>query len=140
MLMNGQPKNTAEYIQASSRVARKYDGLVVNLLDANRAREKSYFENYIPFHQAYYKFVEPLTVTPFTHITFDKVLNSLFVCYVRHILGLNKNKQAHDFSEEHGQQFLDFITQNLSDKVIAGLSIKERINDFIEDWNIKSMF
>jgi len=97
MLMNGQPKNIAEYIQASSRVARKFEGVVINLLDANRAREKSYFEHYLPFHEAYYKYVEPLTVTPFTDITFEKVLNSILVCYVRHKKGLYKNDSAHDF-------------------------------------------
>ena len=58
MLINGQPKNVAEYIQASSRVGRKYKGLVIDLLDANRARDKSHFEHFIPFHQAFYKSVE----------------------------------------------------------------------------------
>lgn len=137
MLMNGQPKNTAEYIQASSRVARKFDGLVVNLLDANRAREKSYFENYLPFHQAYYKYVEPLTVTPFTPITFNKAFNSLFVCYVRHILGIHKNKQAHDFTEEDGKQFLKFMQENLPAKFYEKLSLEERVKDFIESWQTK---
>jgi len=97
MLMNGQPKNIAEYIQASSRVARKHEGLILNLLDANRAREKSYFEHYLPFHEAYYKYVEPLTVTPFTDITFEKVLNSILISFVRHKKGLNKNENAQDF-------------------------------------------
>ena len=101
MLMNGQPKNVAEYIQASSRVGRKYRGIVVNLLDANRSRDKSYFENYVPFNNAYYKFVEPLSVTPFTEIALDKVLASLLVCYVRHIQGLNEDKQAKDFNGDY---------------------------------------
>lgn len=99
--MNGQPKNVAEYIQASSRVGRKYRGIVVNLLDANRSRDKSYFENYVPFNNAYYKFVEPLSVTPFTEIALDKVLASLLVCYVRHIQGLNEDKQAKDFNGDY---------------------------------------
>ncbi|GAB1452737.1 hypothetical protein MASR2M47_27930 [Draconibacterium sp.] len=98
MLMNGQPKNVAEYIQASSRVGRNDKGIVINLLDANRSRDKSYFENYVPFNNAYYKFVEPLSVTPFTEIALDKVLASLLVCYVRHIQGLNEDKQAKEFS------------------------------------------
>ncbi len=97
MLMNGQPKNIAEYIQASSRAARKHEGVIINLLDANRAREKSYFEHYLPFHEAYYKYVEPLTVTPFTDITFEKVLNSILISFVRHKEGLYKNENAHDF-------------------------------------------
>ncbi len=52
MLMNGQPRNIAEYIQASSRVGRENPGIVINLLDANRSREKSYFENYKTFHNS----------------------------------------------------------------------------------------
>lgn len=98
MLMNGQPKNIAEYIQASSRVGREDKGIVINLLDANRSRDKSYFENYVPFHNAYYKYVEPLSVTPFTEIALDKVLSSLLVCFVRHKQGLFKDNQAKDFN------------------------------------------
>jgi hypothetical protein len=109
MLMNGQTKNIAEYIQASSRVARQRAGLVVNLLDGNLSREKSYFENYLPFHQAYYRFVEPLTVTPFTEITFEKVLNSILITYVRHIKGI---KDATDFDGDI-TELLELIKQRL---------------------------
>jgi hypothetical protein len=84
MLMSGQPRNSAEYIQASSRVAREVPGTVLVLLDANRAREKSVFEQFTSFNQSYYKYVEPLSLTPFTQVTFDRMLNSLLVTYVRH--------------------------------------------------------
>lgn len=97
ILMNGQPKNIAEYIQASSRVARTHEGIVINLLDGNLSRERSYFENYGPFHQAYYRFVEPLTVTPFTEITFEKVLNCILITYVRQVQGKNKDSNAAQF-------------------------------------------
>lgn len=97
ILMNGQPKNIAEYIQASSRVARTHEGIVINLLDGNLSRERSYFENYVPFHQAYYRFVEPLTVTPFTEVTFDKVLNCILITYVRQVQGKNKDGSAAHF-------------------------------------------
>ena len=100
MLMNGQSKNIAEYIQASSRVGRDDKGIVINLLDANRSREKSYFENYVAFHNAYYKFVEPLSVTPFTEISLDKALASLLICFVRHKKGLYKDNQAKDYIGE----------------------------------------
>lgn len=134
MLMNGQPKNIAEYIQASSRVAREFEGLVVNLLDANRAREKSYFENYLPFHNAYYKFVEPLTVTPFTFITSEKVLNSLFVCFVRHIEGLYRNKDAHKFEEKCSENFISFMREYLPNNKFEDLDIEEDIKDLSEKW------
>ncbi|MCO5287299.1 MAG: helicase [Chitinophagaceae bacterium] len=108
MLMNGQPRNIAEYIQASSRVGRDSQGIVINLLDANRSREKSYFENYKTFHNSYYKYVEPLSVTPFTEIALDKVLNTILVCYVRHKKGLSEDAKAKDFDGQYDElkQFL----------------------------------
>ncbi len=115
MLMNGQPKNVAEYIQASSRVGRNDKGIVINLLDANRSRDKSYFENYVPFNNAYYKFVEPLSVTPFTEIALDKVLASLLVCFVRHKQGLYLDKRAKDFTGEY-KELETFISERIKNQ------------------------
>lgn len=64
MMMMGQPRSTSEYIQSSSRVARSHKGLVYNLINPQRNREFSLFENYTSFHSAYYKYVEPLSATP----------------------------------------------------------------------------
>lgn len=64
MVMMGQPRSTAEYIQSSSRAARSHMGLVFNLINPRRNREFSLFENYTSFHAAYYKYVEPLSATP----------------------------------------------------------------------------
>ena len=64
MVMVGQPRSTSEYIQSSSRVARSHKGLVYNLINPQRIREFSLFENYTSFHTAYYKYVEPLSATP----------------------------------------------------------------------------
>ena len=114
MLMNGQPRNVAEYIQASSRVGRDSPGIVINLLDANRSREKSYFENYTAFHNSYYKYVEPLSVTPFTEIALDKVLNTILVCFVRHKQGLSTDKDAKNFSGNI-VELKDFLAQRIKD-------------------------
>lgn len=115
MLMNGQPRNVAEYIQASSRVGRESPGIVINLLDANRSREKSYFENYIAFNNAYYKYVEPLSVTPYTEIALDKVLNTILVCFVRHKQGLTADNEAKKF-EGHINDLKDFLTERIKDR------------------------
>lgn len=85
MLFAGQPRSFSEYIQSSSRIARQHDGLVINLLNPIRSRELSIFESFRSYHQAYYKYVEPLSVTPFTENVIDRLLNSVFVAYFRHI-------------------------------------------------------
>lgn len=126
MLMNGQPKNIAEYIQASSRVGRKEKGIVFNLLDANRSRDKSYFENYVPFNSTYYKYVEPLSVTPYTQIAIDKVVASLLVCFVRHKQGLNAKDYRGNYDE-----LKDFITERIRNKkqLTYALNKLEEISD-----------
>lgn len=135
MLMNGQPKNVAEYIQASSRVGRKDKGIVINLLDANRSRDKSYFENYVPFNNAYYKFVEPLSVTPFTEIALDKVLASLLVCIVRHKQGLYPDKRAKDFVGNY-EELKTFISERIKNGKQLEYAL-EKLKDLVDKWTSK---
>ncbi|MFH1005125.1 MAG: helicase-related protein, partial [Bacteroidota bacterium] len=132
MLMNGQPRNVAEYIQASSRVGRDKQGIVFNLLDANRAREKSYFESYVTFHNAYYKFVEPLSVTPFTEISLDKALNSILICYVRHKAGLFKDKAAKEFNGNI-KELKDFIGDRIKDEAQRNYAMN-KLDELTRSW------
>jgi hypothetical protein len=87
MIMVGQPLTTADYIQASSRAGRHHQGLVITLYNPLRSRELSYFENFTSYHQVFYKFVEPLSVTTFTEMTLDKLLLNLYVGYMVLIKG-----------------------------------------------------
>ena len=67
MVVLGQPKAAAEYIQATSRVGRDADqpGLVVTLLNVHRPRDRSHYERFEVFHAAFYRSVEATSVTPF---------------------------------------------------------------------------
>ncbi len=68
MVINGQPLTTAEYIQASSRVGRStVPGLVFANYYRNEARSLSHYEGFRPYHEAFYRFVEPTSVTPYTY-------------------------------------------------------------------------
>jgi superfamily II DNA/RNA helicase len=131
MLMNGQPKNIAEYIQVSSRVGRKYKGIVISLLDANRSREKSYFENYVAFNSTYYKFVEPLSVTPFTETALDKVLASVLICFIRHKKGI----EARDYKGDY-QELIDFLNNRIKNQVQREYALS-RLEKLSNDWLLK---
>lgn len=89
MYMSGQPRQVAEYIQASSRVARKERGLVVNVFSPYRIREKSIFEDYKAFHNVYYKYVEPLSITPYTVAAVDKLIYNMVGVYVYQYLRID---------------------------------------------------
>ncbi|PIW15474.1 MAG: hypothetical protein COW34_06820, partial [Armatimonadetes bacterium CG17_big_fil_post_rev_8_21_14_2_50_66_6] len=46
MVVGGQPKNTAEYIQASSRVGRRHPGVVAIVFNWTRSRDLSHYERF----------------------------------------------------------------------------------------------
>ena len=54
MIINGQTKSKSEYIQASSRVGRKYPGIVISIYNSNKVRDKSCYENFKDIHQNLY--------------------------------------------------------------------------------------
>ncbi len=115
MLMNGQPRNIAEYIQASSRVGREKKGLVINLMDPNKAREKSLFENYLSINSAYYQHVEPLSVTPYTEITLEKMLKSLLITHVRHMQGRASNSDAVNYENGDFLKVKELLMKRIQD-------------------------
>lgn len=84
MLMVGQPKTTAEYIQATSRVGRgDTKGIVVTLFRSGRARDRSHFETFRGYHEALYRSVEPTSVTPWSLASRDRSLAGALVALLR---------------------------------------------------------
>jgi hypothetical protein len=86
MVVNGQPKTTAEYIQATSRVGRgQTPGLVVVVYNAQRPRDRSRYESFLTWHGALYRDVEPTSVTPFAARARDRALHAPLVALMRHL-------------------------------------------------------
>jgi hypothetical protein len=84
MLMVGQPKTTAEYIQATSRVGRgDTKGVVVTLFRSGRARDRSHFETFRGYHEALYRSVEPTSVTPWSLASRERSLAGALVALLR---------------------------------------------------------
>lgn len=83
MIINGQPKTTAEYIQASSRVGRDDLGVVFTFLAPTKNRDRSHYEQFKAFHQAYYYFVESSSVTPYSVPALEKVIPTVLIALTR---------------------------------------------------------
>lgn len=86
MVVNGQPKSTAEYIQASSRIGRGMPGLVVTLYNVGRPRDLSHFEHFCSYHAALYRNVEASSVTPWAPRARDKALHAVVIGAIRHLV------------------------------------------------------
>ncbi len=95
MVVAGQPKTTAEYIQATSRVGRMHPGLVCTVFNWARPRDLSHYESFEHYHATFYKHVEALSVTPFSPGALSRGLAALLVSCIR-LRGteFNANEQA----------------------------------------------
>jgi hypothetical protein len=102
MVVANQPKTTAEYIQATSRVGRTFPGIVCTVLNWARPRDLSHYERFEHYHGTFYQFVEALSVTPFAPRALDRGLSALLVASVR-LPGtpFNGNADAADIDQHH---------------------------------------
>jgi len=78
MIFQGIPRSTAEYIQALSRVGRKYPGLVFVWFYPNRARDLSYYQNFTDYHNILVHKVENVPISRWAKLGFKQTFTSIF--------------------------------------------------------------
>ena len=85
MVVFGQPKTSAEYIQATSRVGRDSEkpGLIITLLNVHKPRDRSHYERFDAYHESFYRSVEATSVTPFSPRALDRGLAGTLVALAR---------------------------------------------------------
>ena len=147
MLMLGQPKTTAEYIQASSRVGRDSDkpGLVVVLLNPNRPRDRSHYEHFAYSHDVFYRDVEATSVTPFSERALERGLPAITVALARHLSDqLTPSSRAGDVAAL--AEVREAVAEALRRRVAIGLvhapadadaqasSVAEQVRHIVDDW------
>ena len=142
MIINGQPLTTAEYIQASSRVGRsEAPGVVFANYYREQARSLSHYESFRPYHEAFYRFVEPTSVTPYTYQARLRALPAALVIVMRHGgFGLLNNGSAANF-DPHDSHVAKAVEQLKRRCVLSAPDqvdeVSGHIDALIADWQIE---
>jgi hypothetical protein len=141
MVVFGQPKGIAEYIQATSRVGRvDNQGLVVTVFNSAKARDRSHFETFSGWHSALYRGVEATSVTPFASRSRDKSLHAAVIALARHLIpGLTTNPQL---APEHDDQ-LEQLAEELAQRAERidppeGKRTRRELRELIQGWRNRS--
>lgn len=112
IIMNSMPRNIAEYIQASSRVARSEKGLVLTLHSPFNQRDVSHFEKFREFHEKLYYYVEPISITPFSPKSVSRFLPLYLAAFIRHKYSdVSTRKDAHKINQNLADQIKTEIKQ-----------------------------
>ncbi len=140
MAVTGQPKTTAEYIQASSRIGRQSPGLVVTIYNPYRARDLSHYENFTAYHSHLYRFVEGTSATPFSARARERALHASFVGMLRGTIDeLRTNKT--------GAQKVEYVNADEIEDIIERIAVriekvdpdnleigKDELRYFLDEW------
>ena len=148
MVVQGQPKAHAEYIQATSRVGRddQRPGLVVTLLNAHKPRDRSHYERFRHYHETFYRSVEVSSVTPFSARALDRGFAGVLVGLARHAEGkLTPPEGAERIAEVRRQlqrQLVQVLRERIKRQPFAAetereealASIEQRVADLLDSW------
>jgi Helicase conserved C-terminal domain len=130
MVVAGQPKTTAEYIQATSRVGRQHPGLVCTVFNWARPRDLSHYETFEHYHSTFYKHVEALSVTPFSAGATARGLAALLVSLVRQSgFEFNSNDKAMLMASQRGHQYVQDAIEAIARRaeLIAGVEAADDV-------------
>src|SRR5262245_45034383 len=146
MVVLGQPKTSAEYIQATSRVGRDAakPGLVVTILNIHRPRDRSHYERFAFYHESFYRSVEATSVTPFSPRALDRGLAGTLIALTRQAHApMTPPKGATEILKERGK--LGFVIEALAARAAAyaetpqdAKDLRDRVRaravDLLDEW------
>lgn len=147
MLLVGQPKLTSEYIQASSRIGRSFPGVAFAMYDGSKSRDRSHYEQFKPYHESFYKYVEPTGATPFSKPARDRALHAIVISLLRHLNPqLSAEAGAAEFTREKYADEIERIRKYIMERDASvvrrmrsgmlddGEAISAEIDKITEEW------
>ena len=98
MVVNGQPKTTAQYIQATGRVGREHGAFVPVLYVHGKTRDLSHYEIFTGYHKGINLSVERASVSPFSQGCLKRAIAAIMVAYLRNAKNMKdkwESKKGH---------------------------------------------
>jgi hypothetical protein len=141
MVVQGQPKAAAEYIQATSRIGRDQNrpGLVVVVLNLHKPRDRTHFEHFGHFHRSFYRAIEATSVTPWAARALDRALAAIVVAAARHIdPGLTPDAAVKELKARPAARAAvrDAIVARAPESSVPGgrAALAKLVDGLLEDW------
>lgn len=120
MVVAGQPKTQAAYIQATGRVGRTRGAIVVTLYKHGRPRDLNHYELFARYHMQLHRFVEPPTVFPFAAGVMERAAGPVMAGILRNARGLERwapnDGGALAAGEEEGRADMEAVGGMLSER------------------------
>lgn len=130
MVISSMPRNIAEYIQASSRVARNKEGIVFTVHHPFRSRDISHYQKFKEFHEKFYSYVEPISVTPFASKAMERYLAMFISVMIRHDEKLKlMNNVAAASIDSHK---IDLIKKIIGDEIAEIENNASKLNGYLQ--------
>ena len=131
MIISSMPRNVAEYIQASSRVARDKEGIVFTIHHPLRSRDISHYQKFKEFHEKFYSYVEPISVTPFASKALDRYLAMYVAVLIRHnsSLGLRNNDDANKIDSAKINDIKKMIKNEIQEVLENSLKLDKHLKE-----------
>jgi superfamily II DNA/RNA helicase len=121
MIFFGMPRRTSEYIQSSSRVGRKYPGIVVDVFHPIRERDRSHYHYFNKYHQYLDRLVEPVPVNRWAKFSIDRTLPGMFMAMIL----------QHFYSDIYNSAGSPYLTENVKSASSRGILTNDQLNQKI---------
>lgn len=129
MIFDGMPRSTSEYIQALSRVGRKFFGIVFVSFSPMRTRDLSFYQHFNEYHDMLDYKVEDVPLSRWAKLgfkqTFTSVFNAAILNYLSNELNIPLYRTVAVLNvlnkEENKVKLIDFIKKSyISDSPMSG--------------------
>lgn len=136
MVFQGLPYSTSEYIQALSRVGRKYLGIVLVWFYPNRVRDDSFYRNFSRYHDTIDHQVKPVPINRFSRLGLQQTINAMFCAGIINYLSDKKGRPIYlkqDFKTITDPDLRDLIIfiKKVYGRTIIDMDVNKEVEDRI---------